>query len=148
MPAKAEQICARVAALLLNQTAAADRIYRDRADAFAREESPAILIEAIDEETESLGGGRRMTGDVDTDRLQFAVIVVVRGADWQNIADGVRVAAHAKIASDTQLQGIAASLRRQRAEWKAASADQPFGYLAQIYSAKSLTRAFALDVAP
>lgn len=146
MPSRAEAIAARVAAVLTGATAAGANVYRDRAEAMTREESPAILIELIDEDSSPLGGGRQaFAGEQDTDVLRLAVIVCVRSASWQTVADGVRVAAHALLMGDATLRGLVASLRRDRCEWKAASADLPFGYAAQIYAAKYATRAHALD---
>jgi hypothetical protein len=123
-------------------------VYRDREDAFTREESPAILVECIDEDTTPLGGG--VGGGIpalqtDADTLRIAVTVAVRGASWQSVADGVRVQANALIVADPSLRQIVADLRRDRCEWRAASADQPFGYAAQVYIFKYHTRASALD---
>lgn len=148
MPSTAEAIAARVAAVLLNATAAGATVYRDREDAFTREESPAILVEIIDEESRPLGGGTghfRPLGAVDEDELRLAVTVAVRSAAWQSVADSVRVAAHAVITSDAQLLQMAPGFRRDRAEWRPAKADQPFGYCAQIYRFRYHTRAHALD---
>lgn len=148
MASKAEQIAARVAALLLNTTDAVARVYRDREDALTREESPAIVVEIVDEDSTPLGGGSgpfRPTLQTDADTLRLAVIVAVRGAAWQTQADAVRVQVHALIVGDAALREVASDLRRDRCEWKAASADQPFGYAAQIYLFKYHTRASALD---
>ena len=146
MPSRAEAIAARVQVVLNGATAAGANVFRDRADAFSREESPAILIELVDEDSTPLGGGRPgLAADQDVDVLRLAVITCVRGASWQSVADGVRVQAHALLVADSTLRGLVASLRRDRCEWKAASADQPFGYAAQIYAAKYATRAHALD---
>lgn len=148
MASKAEQIAARVVALLLNTTAAAARVYRDREDALTREESPAVVVEIVDEDSTPLGGGSgpfRPLLQTDADTLRLAVIVAVRGAAWQTQADAVRVQAHALIVGDATLREVASELRRDRCEWKAASADQPFGYAAQIYLFKYHTRASALD---
>ena len=146
MPSRAEAIAARVAAVLTGATAAGASVYRDRTDAVSRDEPVSILVELIDEDSTPLGGGRPgFAGEQDTDMLRLAVIVCVRSASWQSVADGVRVAAHALLVGDATLRNLVASLRRDRCEWKAASADLPFGYAAQIYAVKYLTRAQALD---
>lgn len=148
MPAsKAELIAARVAAVLMGATAAGTAVYRDREDAFTREESPAIVVELVDEDSTPLGGaaGSLTPMAVDQDELRLAVTVAVRNANWQSVADGVRVAAHALLMADAQLQQLAPGMRRDRAEWRAAKADQPFGYCAQIYRFRYHTRARALD---
>ncbi|WP_428421964.1 hypothetical protein [Methylibium sp.] len=142
-----EQIAARVETLLAGVTAVQGRVYRDRQDAFTREESPAYLVESVDEDTEPLGGGRPGLGDLDQNTFRLAVIAVVRGADWQQQADALRVQAHALLAVDAPLLALVRNLRRDRCEWKAASADTPFGYCAQVYAAKYLTRTHALDQA-
>jgi hypothetical protein len=148
MPSAAEAVAARLEALLTGTTDAGTNVWRDRQDAFTREESPALLIELVDEETTPLGGGHPAIGGTDKNVLRVAVIPCVRDAGWQAIADQVRCQAHALIASDSQLRGLVANLRRERCEWKAASADQPFGYAAQIYAGTTLSRASALDLPP
>jgi hypothetical protein len=150
MPSKAEQICARIATLLTGTTGAGAQVYRDRQDALTREESPAILVEIVDEDSEALGGGSgpfRPIAQDDRDTLRVAVTVCVRSASWQSVADGVRVQAHALLMADATLRGLVADIRRDRCEWRAASADLPFGYCAQLYLFKYLTRAHALDAA-
>lgn len=146
MPSKAEQIAARIAALLTAAPGypAAGNVYRDRADAFARSESPATLVECLDEDTDTLGGSGLATS-VQQDKLRIAVTQAVRGAAWQTTADACRVAAHALIVVDPTLRGIASDIVRDRCEWRAASADQPFGYCAQIYRFTFHTRGLALD---
>lgn len=147
MPSKAEQIAARVAAVLGGATAAGSRVYRDRQDAFTREESPSVVVELVDEDSTPLGGGVgpfRLNA-VDDDTLRLAIVVAVRGAAWQQSADAVRVGAHQVLVADPQLQQLAPGFRRDRCEWKPASADLPFGYCAQIYVFRYHTRAHALD---
>jgi len=145
MASRAETIAARVAAVLAD----AGTVYRDREDAITREESPTTLVELIDEDSTVFGGGRpALAGETDQDTLRLGVIVCVRGAAWQSAADARRVANHALIVGDATLRGLVASMRRDRCEWRPAKADQPFGYAAQIYYFKYLTRAHALDQSP
>jgi hypothetical protein len=148
MPSSAEAVAARLEALLTGATAAGDNVWRDRQDAFTREESPAVLIELVDEETTPMGGGHPAIGGTDRNTVRLAVIACVRDGAWQSVADQVRCQAHALIAADPQLRSMVANLRRDRCEWKSASADQPFGYAAQIYSCTTLNRAHALDLSP
>jgi hypothetical protein len=147
MASIAEQIAARIATLGA-AVPALTGVYRDRDDAFTREESPALLVELVDEDTQPLGGGRgpALALATERDELRVAAIVCVRGAAWQTVADDVRVALNKLVMVDAQLQALCANLRRDRCEWKARSADQPFGYAAQIYAFTTLTRAAALDV--
>lgn len=146
MPSKAEQIAARVAAVLLNTTAAGAHVWRDRETAFTRDEPVGIVIECVDEDTTPLGGPSPIPAlQTDQDTLRVAVTVCVRSAGWQTVADGVRVQAHALLMADTTLRGLVSDMRRDRCEWQAAKADLPFGYCSQIYRFKYHTRAMALD---
>lgn len=148
MPSAAESIAARIAAALINQTAAGANVYRDRQDAFTREEAQALLIELVDEDTTPMGGGHPAIGGTDKDTVRVAVIACVRSASWQSVADALRCQAHALMAADQPLRLLVSNWRRVRCEWKPANADQPFGYAAQIYAATALSRASALDLPP
>lgn len=148
MASIAEQVCSRVTTLLTGATNAGATVYRDRNDAFTREESPAILVEAADETTQPLGGATsvaRPAGQVDRDALRLTVTVCVRSANWQTVADAVRVQAHALLLADPTLRTLVASIQRERCEWRSANADTPFGYASQAYLVTYLTRAHALD---
>lgn len=154
MPSKPEQVCQAIVQALQGVPQVVG-VYRDRSDAFTREESPALLVECIDEDTQSLGGpdGGPWIPWAQTDRsdLRVAVTVVVRDPDWQQVADAVRVASHARIARLTGPAGgplALASVRRQRCEWRAASADMPFGYVSQIYVIRYDSRAQDINEPP
>lgn len=148
MPSAAEAVAARVAAVLTGTTSAGANVWRDREDALTREESPALLIELQDEDTEPLGGGHPAIGGTDRNAMRLAVIACIRGANWQQQADTLRCQAHALLAADATLRGLVANWRRDRCEWKSASANVPFGYAAQIYAGTTLSRASALDLPP
>jgi hypothetical protein len=150
MASKAELICQAITQAL-QAVPLVVGVYRDRSDAFTREESPALLVECIDEDTQPLGGGAGPwlpIAQTDRNDLRVAVTVVVRDPNWQHVADTVRCQAHARIAP---LAGPAggpagiASLRRQRCEWRAASADTPFGYVSQVYAIRYDSRAHNID---
>lgn len=148
MPSAAEAVAARVAAALTNTTNAGANVWRDRQDAFTIDEPQALLIELVDEDTTPIGGGLPVVGGTDKNTLRVAVIACVRASNWQSVADTLRCQAHALLHSDPTLRGLVANWRRDRCEWKAANADQPFGYAAQIYVATTLSRASALDLPP
>jgi hypothetical protein len=148
MPSNAENIVARVQAVLLaGPTAAGPRVFRDREDALIREESPSLLIEIVDEDSQPFGGGMAFAGEVDQDELRFAVVSCVRGAQWQQTADALRLQAHALLFADPTLRNLVSMLRRDRCEWKSKSTDLPFGYAAQVYRAKYLTHTTSLALA-
>ena len=144
MPSKAEQVAARVSAVLTAQAVAigVQAVFDDRNDALTREETPVILVELVDEDSTALADGH------DRDLLRLQVCICVRGANWRTVADAVRVKAHAALVADATLQTlVSTSLRRDRAEWRSADTDVPFGYCNQIYQAKYITTTQGLDIA-
>ncbi|MEY2891166.1 MAG: hypothetical protein RJA98_1074 [Pseudomonadota bacterium] len=143
---QAERIAARIEALLKAGPTDAVGVWADRQDAFTREESPALLVECIDEDSSPLGGAAGFGGrdQVDSDTLRVAVVSVVRGDDWRARADALRCQAHALVMADQPLQALTRGIRRDRAEWKGANADQPFGYVAQVYLIRYHSKAFDL----
>jgi hypothetical protein len=150
MPASlAEQIAQRGEAIALTIAALSGRVYRDRQDAFTREESPALIVEHVDEDTTPVGGPVgpfTPLGALESNDVRIAFVACARAASWQTVADGVRVTLHQLLLADAALRSLCTRIQRDRCEWKAASADQPFGYCAQIYTFKTLTRAHALDL--
>jgi hypothetical protein len=149
MPTTPEQIAQRLQALLTGATAAGANVYVDRDDAFTREESPAILIDLVKEDTAPMGGpAHRGAASLERNNLDFTVIVCVRGAAWRTQAEAVRASAHALIAADPALRQLTTKLRRTGGEWKSQSADQPFGYAAAYYAAEYLSRSDTLTTAP
>jgi len=136
MPSKSEQVAARVAVVLTNAATGALAVYRDRNDALTREETPVLLVELVDEDSKPFSSSPQ----VDKDTVRFQICTCVRNDNWQSVADAVRVAAHAALMADATLQTLlGASLRRDRAEWRSADTDVPFGYCNQIYQCKYLT---------
>jgi len=152
MPSKPELACQAIAqALIEHVPLVAGRVYRDRTDAFTREESPALLVECIDEDTQPLGGPAgpwRPVGQMERNDLRVALTVVVRDPQWQQVADAVRVQAHAAVmhlAGPLATAPGIAGVRRQRCEWRAASADLPFGYASQVYALRYDSRAHDIE---
>lgn len=144
-----EQIAQRLQALLKGATAAGANVYADRDDAFTREESPAILVELVKEDTAALGGPAfRGHASLERNTLDITVIVCVRGQAWRTQAEAVRASAHALIAADPTLRQLTTKLRRTGGEWKSQSADQPFGYAAAFYTAEYMSRSDTLTTAP
>ncbi len=147
MPSKAEQVCALVASILASQTSSlgVQAVYRDRDDALTREETPVILIELLDEDSRAFGDGGRIERK-DEDTLRFQICICVRSAGWQQIADDVRVKAHALLMASEPVQALlSSSLRRDRAEWQSKSTDVPFGYCNQIYQCKYISSNWDLE---
>lgn len=154
MPAKAEAIAAQITNVLTAQAGSIGlaAVYRDRTDAFTREESPVALVEISEEDSAPLGSSGRGGFGVDIDVLRLQVIYCVRTpSGWQTTLDGIRTRAHAALVQDATLQtlcggaGAANSFRRDRAQWAGATTDVPLGTLAQTYTCKYHTPNQALD---
>lgn len=141
MPSTAETVAARVAAVLDTVPALAGKVYRDRQDAFDREESPSVLIELVSEQTQGHGGGPL----TERNDLVFAVVYLTRSEAWQQTVDALRVAGHVAIQMDPTLNQLLNGLRRTSADWRAASADLSFGYCNQQYAGTFLTPRAALS---
>lgn len=140
---QAEAVAAHLQQLLLDaNTSAGTRVESDREDAFAREESPTLLIELVSDISNPHGRG------TEVNELTFVVIALARDANWRTVVNGLRLQAHQAITRDAILASFLANLHRTRAEWRAASADLPFGYCAQQYSGKYLSNSTALGRAP
>lgn len=155
MASRKEAIVARVAALLLenatgpNATGVGQAVYRDRVQAFAREDTPAVVVEFTDEESRNMGGNsNRGYQNVDHDRMRFTLAVCVRSENWQSVADSVLNVCHRLLMADQALTDLCADLRRDRCESQAANTDVPFGYYGQIYQCQYATLSRDLEVAP
>jgi hypothetical protein len=141
MPSKAEQVAARVVVVLAGASTGALAVYRDRQDPLTHDETPVILVELVGDDSTVL------SNDYDRDMLSLRVCICVRSATWQTIADAVRTAAHAALMQDATLQTLlGVSLRRDRADWRAADTDLPYGQCSQLYKCQYLTRTKGLDL--
>ncbi|RZI64464.1 MAG: hypothetical protein EOP80_21170 [Variovorax sp.] len=136
---QAESVAARLRELLLAaNTVAGERVDSDREAAYERDESPALLIELVSDMSTPHGRGSEVN------ELTFVVISLTRAEEWRSAVNTLRLQAHAAITRDAALASLLANLHRTRAEWRAASADLPFGYCAQQYSGKYLSNTTAL----
>ena len=141
MPSQAEAAAARVAAVLVSVTGATGGVFRDRSEAFSREEGACILVELVSDDSTPFSGGR----STDQAEWRIAIIYLTRAAAWQTVVDDMRVQGHSLVIADATLASLIGGLHRTRAEWHAASADLPLGYCAQQYSGKYLSPTSALS---
>lgn len=74
-------------------------VFRSRMEAFAREALPAVVVQPVGEQVESIGKGS--VGR----RLEFRVEIHARGTPADSIADPVVQAAHAALMADETLGG-------------------------------------------
>lgn len=130
-----ELILARAAAALTGATAAAARVYRGRADAFADEEFPALNLRRESHEEDAAGDtGSRLT-------VSFAVEHYVDGSlDWETAADALHMQAHGVLAGDAPLAALGHGLRCTGTDAQGDSADRVIGKLTARYRMQVFVR--------
>lgn len=135
MPSKAEQIAQLVVAALNAGNTGAVAVIRDSLDTTTRNETPVILVQLADEDSQAFGD----SPVTDLDTLRFEVCICVRSANWQTVADDVRVKAHAALVASAGLRNLlGSSLRRDKASWRAEDTDVPYGSCSQLYQCRYL----------
>ena len=136
-----EQVAARVKHILEAAAFAGGGVFRNRNDAFSREEGRAIVVHLVGEQTSAHADSPA----TDRSALTFSVVYLTRADEWQTDAEAMRDQGHTLIQRDPVLNGLLAGLRRTRCDWDSASADIPFGYAAQQYAGNYLTPRAALS---
>jgi hypothetical protein len=92
---KSERILAAIEAALTPTAGISGQVFRDRWEALARNEMPAIVVEPQSESDEVPD-----VGPVNTD-LVVSVDVLISGAPLSTLADPIRVDAHARLMAAT-----------------------------------------------
>lgn len=119
---KREQILAAIRTALTGTTGVSTRIYRSRVEPLARQESPAIVVEPI----EDLCAQNTSLPTLDWS-LTVRVAVVVRANIPDQAADPTVESLHAKLMADLTLGGLAIDIQPLRVEFQAVEADVPAG---------------------
>jgi hypothetical protein len=128
-----EQIVARMATVLTGTLPNAIPVYRSRADAFARNEVPAVVVKPSEDDAQPFTDLQEVV------HFNVSLEVIVRGDVWDSLADPIIVAAHALLLNDTALAALCSKLRRSAAKWEDHEADQTAGVLVQGYSLQYLS---------
>ena len=129
---KSETIMARIKAVLDPTTGVSGRVFRDRWEALARNEMPAIVIEARGEDDAVL-----TTTETLTTTLIVSVDVLISGAPLSTLADPIRVDLHSRLVADATLQGLVISIYPTGRAWDAVSGE--IGVLRCSYAVKYRT---------
>jgi hypothetical protein len=119
---KREQILAAIRTALTGTTGVAARIYRSRVEPMARQESPAIVVEPI----EDVAQQNTSLPTLDWS-LTVRIAVVVRANIPDQAADPIVESLHSKLMADLTLGGLAMDIQPQRVEFQTVEADQPAG---------------------
>jgi hypothetical protein len=128
MTTRRETILAAVRTALTNTTGVSTRIYRSRVEPMARAESPAIVIEPVNDTAEQNTSLPMLDWS-----LTVRVSVIVRGTIPDQLADPIVESLHSKLMADLTLGGVAMDIRPQSVNFELVEADQPAGVISCDY---------------
>ena len=123
MATKREQILAATKTNLANTTGVGTRIYRSRPEAFAKAETPAIVLEPISDTPQDTSSFNNSV----TWEFRIRISVIVRGAVPDNVADPTIESLLTKILTDTTVGGLAIDIRPSTTSFEVLEADEPAG---------------------
>jgi hypothetical protein len=138
---KRERILAAIRTALTGTTQVGARIYRSRVEPFARNESPAIVVEPVSDTAQQNTALPTLDWS-----LTIRVAIIVRGNVPDQLADPIVQDAHAKIMADLTLGGYAIDVQPQTAVFELLEADQPAGVVSLEYLVRYRTSVVDLTV--
>ena len=136
MTTKREQILSAVRTALTGTTGVGTRIYRSRVEPMARAESPAIVIEPVNDTAEQNTSLPTLDWS-----LAVRISVIVRGLIPDQQADSIVADLHSKLMTDLTLGGVAMDIRPQSVNFELVEADQPVGIISCDYLIRYRTSA-------
>lgn len=128
---KREQILARVATALGASTLIIAPVHRSRVVPLARGSLPAIAVEPVNDNSND---SEAPLGFLQWN-LQFRVIVLVAGDVPDQVADPIVEDVHAKIMSDTTLNGLVIDIMPNSVSFDLIDGDQPRGAITMNFTA-------------
>jgi hypothetical protein len=128
MTTRRETILAAVRTALTNTTGVGTRIYRSRVEPMARAESPAIVVEPVQDQAEQNTSLPTLDWS-----LTVRVAVIVRGNIPDQQADPIVEDMHAKLMADLTLGGYAIDIQPVTVNFEMVEADQPAGVISCDY---------------
>jgi hypothetical protein len=128
MTTKRETILAAVRTALTNTTGVGTRIYRSRVEPIAREESPAIVVEPVNDTAEQNTSLPTLDWS-----LTVRVAVIVRGNIPDQQADPIVENMHSRLMADLTLGGYAIDIQPVSVNFEMVEADQPAGVISCDY---------------
>ncbi|MFZ9654550.1 MAG: hypothetical protein ACO29V_02835 [Limnohabitans sp.] len=136
-----ESILAAIRAALTGTVHVGTRIYRSRVEPLSRGESPAIVVEPMNDLAEE-----RNVPYLDW-TLQVAVTVITRGLVPDQLADPIIESAHSKLLADVSLGGLAFDIIPASVQFELVEGDQPVGVTTMVYRVRYRTRLTDLTTA-
>lgn len=135
MTIKREQILAAVATTLAGTVEVGSRIYRSRAEAFARNEAPCLLIEpGIDTAREEAVSNCKIDW-----RLPVSVVVHTRGPIPEQLAAPIIESLHSLLMADRTLGGVAFDIWPSEVRHEREQADSTAGWTTCVYTVRYRT---------
>lgn len=134
MATRREQILAAIRTALTGTTGVSTRIYRSRVEPMARAESPAVIVEPVNDQAEQNTSLPRLDWT-----LTVRVAIIVRGNIPDQIADPIVESMHSKIMADLTLGGLAMDIQPLSVSFDMVDADQPAGVIACDYAVRYRT---------
>lgn len=128
MTTRRETILAAIASTLVGTTGVSTRIYRSRVEPLSRGESPALVIEPLNDQAAQNTSLPTLDWS-----LTVRVAVIVRGAIPDQQADPIVQSLHSKIMADLTLGGYAIDIQPQTVNFEMVEADQPAGVISCDY---------------
>lgn len=122
MTTKRESILTAIAAALVGTTGVSTRIYRSRVEPITRGESPAIVIEPINDNAQQNTSLPTLDWS-----LLVRIAVIVRGNIPDQLADPTVQSLHSKLMADLTLGGYAIDIEPVSVTFELVEADQPAG---------------------
>jgi len=128
MTTKRETILTAIASALVGTTGVSTRIYRSRVEPLSRGESPALVIEPLNDQAAQNTSLPTLDWS-----LTVRVAVIVRGAVPDQQADPTVQSLHSKLMADLTLGGYAIDIQPQGVNFEMVEADQPAGVISCDY---------------
>jgi hypothetical protein len=128
MTTRRETILAAVRTALTGTTGVSARIYRSRVEPTSRGESPAIIIEPVQDQAAQNTSLPTLDWS-----LTVRISVIVRGPVPDQQADPIVEDLHSKLMADLTLGGYAIDVQPQGVTFEMVEADQPAGVISCDY---------------
>jgi hypothetical protein len=138
---KREQILAALRTALTGTAQVGTRIYRSRVEPFTRGESPAIVIEPVNDTAQQNTALPTLDWS-----LTVRVAIIVRGNVPDQLADPIVQSAHGKIMADLTLGGYAIDVQPAGVTFEMIEADQPAGVVSLEYLVRYRTSVADLTI--
>lgn len=134
MTTKREQILSQIATTLASTAGVSGRVYRSRATAVARGESPAIIIEPATDTAQQVTSLPKLDWT-----MRVRIVVVTRSSTPYTDADSVIESMHSLLMSDLTLNGYAIDVQPVLTSFDFVDADQPAGVFSNEYDVRYRT---------